>query len=368
MSGSDNNLFRTPLHEAHLALGARMVPFAGYSMPVSYSGILEEARSVRDNVGIFDISHMGRYRICGRGSQDHIQRRTTNDIATLQNGQAQYSLIPNEAGGIVDDIIVYRLSDDDWLVIVNAANRKDDLAILGASCADNTTFHDQTDDTAMIAVQGPAALSALTRLNGSGLDALARFGTVEDTIADRRVRLCRTGYTGEDGYELIVSAEDADGLWRSLLEVGAVPCGLGARDALRIEAGYPLYGNEINQSTTPVEAGLMFAVKLDKGDFIGRARILEAKEKGPSRRLMGFVMEDRAIPRAGYEVMIAGQPLGVVTSGALAVTRNTAVGMAYIQADHARRDAKITIDIRGTPHPGVLVAKSGMLLKSRTGS
>ncbi len=356
-----NELSRTPLHGEHLALKARMVPFAGRDMPVQYSGVIEEARAVRTHVGIFDISHMGRLRIVGHSVTQGIQSVTTNDVQLLTPGKAQYSLMPLATGGIADDIIVYMMAEGDYLLVVNASNTARDIDFLRSVDSLDGMLTDCTNATAMIAVQGPGACAVLQRECSANLDAVPRFGVAEGRLYGCAVTLCRTGYTGEDGFEVICDAEDAAAVWRSLIADGAVPCGLGARDSLRTEAGYPLYGHEISETTSPVEAGLMWAVKLDKGDFVGRSAIAAARERGPERKLMGVVMADRAIPRQGYSVSFEGDEVGSVTSGAYSATRGIALGMAYVRADVARAGRRVEVVIRGAPHAATLVAKKDLL-------
>ncbi len=355
------DLNRTPLYDEHVALRARMVPFAGWEMPVQYTGVIEEARAVRTHVGMFDISHMGRVRVRGATAAAGLQSVTTNDVAALAPGKAQYSLIPFEAGGIADDIIVYMLANEQYLVVVNAGNTARDIEILRNVESLSGIMNDETAETCMIAVQGPEAAALLQGSCSTDLTAVPRFGVVAARVYGIPATLCRTGYTGEDGFEIIAASGDGHTLWRALSASGAVPCGLGARDSLRTEAGYPLYGHEISETTTPVEAGLMWAVKLDKGDFVGRAAIAEAKARGPERKLMGIVMGDRAIPRQGYTVAQNGSEVGVVTSGAFSATRSIALGMAYIRSDVARAGRRVGVIVRGTPHEATLVPKKDLM-------
>lgn len=361
-----DDLRRTPLHEEHIRLGARMVPFAGWQMPVQYAGVMEEARAVRQAVGLFDISHMGRFRVAGSDAEALLQQTTTNDVSALSPGKAQYSLIPNEQGGILDDIIVYRKAPSDFIVVVNASNRDRDLEFFKAHAPSGTSVEDVSDATGMVAVQGPAAQDALQPLTDIELASLPRFGFAEGSVAGRQATICRTGYTGEDGFEVIGAAAHIVELWRALVDAHVVPCGLGARDSLRTEAGYPLYGHEIDETTTPVEAGLMWAVKLDKGSFVGRDAILAAKQAGPSRKLMGLIMEGRALPRQGYSIEAQGEPIGVVTSGAFSATRSIALGMGYVRSDHARNGATVDVVIRGTTHACRLLPKKDLLTATIT--
>lgn len=354
-------LRKTPLYEEHKRLNGRMVPFGGWDMPVQYAGILEESRAVRTGVGLFDISHMGRVRVSGTGALGFLQRITSNDVSALGPGQAQYSLLTNPAGGIIDDIIVYRRGDNDFLVVINAGNTPKDLAWFSENSGEEVEIADMTAATAMIAVQGPRAPEMVDRLAETDLSRLGRFEHAQGTIGGVAATFCRTGYTGEDGFEVIVPAEAAPALWRALVEAGGVPCGLGARDALRIEAGYPLYGHEIDDSTTPVEAGLMWVVKPDKGDFTGCEQIAAVKEKGPGRRLVGVTLQERIVPRQGYTLYAGDEEVGAVTSGVFSPTRCIGLGMAYVREPHNKSGTQLTVDIRGKRYAATVVPKKNLL-------
>jgi aminomethyltransferase len=338
-----------------------MVPFAGWDMPVQYAGVMEECRSVRLRVGVFDISHMGRVRVQGAGAEKLLQKHTTNDVTALVPGRAQYSLMPTPTGGIQDDVIVYCMAHDYFLVVVNASNASDDIRLLRDGGGDDCEIVNESDRTCMIAVQGPAAVETLQTMAEHDLSTVARFAVADARVCGIPATLCRTGYTGEDGFEIIADASQAPVLWRSLLEAGAAPCGLGSRDSLRTEAGYPLYGHEIDKDTSPVEAGLMWAVKLDKGAFVGRESIQAVKQSGPSRRLMGIIMEGRAIPRQGYAVVADGVEVGAVTSGAFSALREIALGMAYVRSDVAKPGTAVSVCIRGAEHRARLLAKKDLL-------
>ncbi|HLV80565.1 MAG TPA: glycine cleavage system aminomethyltransferase GcvT, partial [Chthonomonadaceae bacterium] len=314
---------QTPLTAAHRALSGRMVDFAGWEMPVLYTSILDEARAVRNAVGIFDISHMGRIVLSGTGATALLQTVTSNDVSALQPPEAQYSLLTNPQGGVVDDIIVYRQGAEAYLVVINASNTDKDLDWIRRHMPASVTLDDRTEQTAMIAAQGPQAPQLVADVaSDPGLLALGRFQYGTGIIAGASATFCRTGYTGEDGFEIIVPAANAIVVWNALQQAGATPCGLGARDALRIEAGLPLYGHEIDDTTSPVEAGLMWAVKLEKGDFIGREPIVRLKEAGPRRRLIGLLSQERIVPRQGYTIYQGGDEAGQVTSGVFSPTRN----------------------------------------------
>jgi aminomethyltransferase len=342
-----------------------MVEYAGWSMPVLYTSILEEARAVRSAVGIFDISHMGRTRIHGPAATALLQETTSNDVAALAASEAQYSLLTNPSGGIIDDIIVYREAQDSYLVVINASNTAKDLEWLRSRANGRVEIEDNTAATAMIAVQGPKApemVAALT--SGQDVLALKRFQYSTGTIAGTRATICRTGYTGEDGFEVIVSAAEAPRVWSALLASGAAPCGLGARDALRIEAGYPLYGHEIDDNTSPVEAGLMWVVRLEKGPFVGSDEIRKVKDRGPGRKLVGFTSEDRQQPRQGYSVyaVSAGDiAVGTITSGVFSPVRNQSIAMGYIAPEYARSGTPMQIGIRDKRIKATVCAKKSLL-------
>ncbi len=366
-----NSNQQTPLHEAHVALNGRMVDFAGWTLPVMYAGILEEARAVRANAGIFDISHMGRVRVYGEGATEFLQRLTSNDVSALKASEAQYSLLMHPNGGIIDDIIVYREDAESYLVVINAGNAAKDLAWMNTQATAGITIHDQSAMTAMIAVQGPNAPRIVARLaNNESLLARKRFQYATGMLAGVPATFCRTGYTGEDGFELIVPAHQGAKAWDALLDAGCTPCGLGSRDALRIEAGYPLYGHEIDETTSPVEAGLMWVVKLDKHDFFGKEAIQKVKQTGPARRLMGLTSKERNIPRQGYTIYAAGQgtedaskerEVGLITSGVFSPTRGHSIAMGYVATDSARVGTPVSIGIRDKRSPAMIVQKKSLL-------
>lgn len=357
----DETLKRTPLYETHRALGARMVAFAGWEMPVQYVGILEEARAVRTSVGLFDISHMGRTYVHGGGALSLLQMVTTNDVSAIRPGQAQYSLFTNPNGGVIDDIIVYREAEEAFTVVVNASNAARDLEWMRAHAPAGVVVDDRTDCTAMIAIQGQAAPGLVARLADREVLSLSRFAFTHGRLAGSEAALLRTGYTGDDGFEAIVPAESATAVWDALQEGGGVPCGLGARDALRIEAGLPLYGHEIDDATTPVEAGLLWAVKPEKGDFIGRDRILAVVDAGPGKRLVGLAAAERIVPRQGYILYAADRPVGTVTSGVFSPTVGHSVAMAYVDEPYHRKGTQLTVEIRGRRHPVTVVPKKNLL-------
>jgi aminomethyltransferase len=338
-SGPVQTLRRTPLYERHAALGARLVPFAGWEMPVQYSGIAEEHRAVRTRAGVFDVSHMGELRISGDGALEYLQERLSNDLQRITSDQAQYSLLTNGRGGIVDDLIAYRRGDDDFLLVVNAANVDADRGGLPEA-------EDVSDDWAYLAVQGPQALELV--------DVEVEPFAFEEGVNVLGVSclVAGTGYTGERGCELGCAPEDAVRLWDAILGRGVVPCGLGARDTLRLEVCYPLHGNDITPDRTPIEAGLGWACALDK-DFTGVDVLRHQKQEGPKEKLAAFVMEDPGIPRAGMPIAEGG----VVTSGTLSPMLDVGIGLGYVPADLATPDTRITIDLRGRPRRARIVRK-----------
>jgi len=331
-------LRRTPLYERHASLGARLVPFAGWEMPVQYTSIVAEHRAVRTSAGVFDVSHMGQLSLAGGGAHDYLQARLSNDLDRVGAGQAQYTLLTNERGGIVDDLIAYRRGSDDYLLVVNAANVDADHGAL-----------DETEDVsaewALLAVQGPEALQRL------GIE-VEPFTFREDDVLGIRCLVAGTGYTGERGCELGCSPDDAVALWDAILERGIVPCGLGARDTLRLEVCYPLHGNDISPERTPIEAGLGWACALDK-EFTGVDVLRRQKEEGPAEKLVAFVMEEKAIPRQGMRVAEGGE----VTSGSLSPMLDVGIGLAYVRAELAEPQTKLSIDVRGRPKAARVVRK-----------
>jgi aminomethyltransferase len=345
------SLKRTPLHAEHVSLGAKMVPFAGYEMPVQYpTGIMEEHKAVRTRAGLFDVTHMGEFDIRGPDALALVQRVVTNDASKLAVGQAQYAVICYENGCAVDDCIVYRFADH-FMIVVNASNRDKDRAWVEAATRGlDVQFTDRSDEFALLALQGPAAARILARLTDAKLDDIAYYHFGAGVVADVPAIIARTGYTGEDGFELFVDWDSGVALWRALLEAGAadgiVPVGLGARDSLRLEVGYALYGNDIDEKRTPLEAGLGWVVKLDKPDFNGKAALVAQKEAGIRDRLVGFVLKDRGFPRHGYAVHWNGEPAGVVTSGVVGPSLGIGVGMAYVPVAASKAGTQIEIMIR----------------------
>lgn len=327
---------RTPLYEEHVRLDARLVPFGGFAMPVQYpDGIRSEHRTVRSAAGMFDISHMGEFRVRGPGAEAFVSRATTNDPSALGEGQAQYSTMCLEDGGIVDDLVIYRLGDEDFRLVVNAANiRKDWRHLQALPGSGRVEMEDESDRVALIAVQGPRAQEILQPLTAEDLEPVGFYRFVRGRVADAPGVISRTGYTGEDGFELYVDAGDAPGVWRTLLEegrsAGLRPVGLGARDTLRLEMGYALYGHDIDEETTPLEAGLGWLVKLEKGEFVGRDALRRQEEEGVRRRLRGFRLRERGFPREGYPVVYQGEEMGPVRSGTVSPSLEKGIGTVYL--------------------------------------
>ncbi len=356
---NEAQLRKTALVDRHVALGARLIPFAGWLMPVQYTGILDEHRIVRTSAGLFDLGHMGQVRIDGPDALPFLQSVTTNDVSTLEPGDAQYSMLPNERGGVIDDIIVYRLEDEPgYFVVINAANHDKDVAWLHdqrARRGDLTVdVRDVSDSLGMIAIQGPRAVEIAQSLTERDLSAIEAFQCGRATVAGIPLLLARTGYTGEDGFEFYVPQERTVELWDALMAAGQAhglaPIGLGARDTLRLEARMPLYGNELADDISPLEAGLGWAVKLNKGDFVGREELVRLKESGVRRRTVGFRLLERAgSARHGYEVQQDGREVGIVTSGAHSPTMGSEIGLALVDADAAGVGKPLDIVIRGRP-------------------
>lgn len=344
-------LKRTPLYDEHVAAGAKLVPFAGYEMPVQYrTGIIAEHQAVRRRAGLFDVSHMGEIEVRGPQALDLVQYVTTNDASKLVVGQAQYSVICREDAGCIDDCIVYRF-EDLIMIVVNASNRdKDRDWIFHHSEKFDVEVADKSDDLALIAIQGPHAQTILAGLTDAGLADIQYYHFATGSVDGVPAVISRTGYTGEDGFELYINNRDAVHLWRRLLEAGAaegvIPTGLGARDSLRLEMGYALYGNDIDDRHTPLEAGLGWVVKLDKPDFVGKAAMLQQKEAGVRQRLVGFLLQDRAFPRHGYEVRFQGQPAGEVTSGTVSPSLERGVGLAYLPTEASKTGTAIEVMVR----------------------
>lgn len=351
---------KTPLYAEHVEAGARMVPFGGYVMPLQYTGIIPEHRAVRQAAGLFDLSHMGEFRISGPQAIPAVDRLVTNDIAGLEVGQIRYTPMTYPDGGIVDDLLVYRFPDH-LMLVVNAANLEKDLDWIRQHLPAGVDVRDESDRTALIAIQGPRSESILQPLADVDLSEMQYYHFATGQVAGVTGVVSRTGYTGEDGFELYLPAGDAPRVWNALREAGdpagLVPVGLGARDTLRLESAFMLYGNDIDASTSPLEAGLGWTVKLGEQDFLGREVIEHQKASGVARRLVQLEMLDRAIPRQHYPVWSNGERIGEMTSGTFSPTFGHGVGLAYVRPEYAKSGTNVEIEVRGERHPARVVKK-----------
>ena len=361
-SSTPTALRRTPLFDEHVALGGRIVPFAGWEMPVQYRGLVEEHRAVRAAAGLFDVSHMGEMVLSGEHAAAVVDWLVTNDAGKLVDGQAMYTVACNEAGTILDDLIVYRIESRRWLIVCNASNRDKISAHLRKAAENHCDFEDVSDQTALVALQGPKAFAILGLTGGdaAALASLKPFHFRDAVVANVRCTVARTGYTGEDGVEIFCAPSDVQQLWRVLTDVGRPlglePAGLGARDTLRLEARLSLYGNEIDETTNPIEAGLGWVVKFAKADFVGKAALARVKAEGPARKIVGFEMTGRGIARHGYPLLDAGgKPVGVCTSGSPGPTVGKNIGLGYVPSAMAELGTKLSVDCRGKAVEAVVV-------------
>jgi aminomethyltransferase len=352
---------RTPLYEIHQDAGAKVVDFAGWEMPVTYEGIREEHSAVRTHAGVFDVSHMGEVEVEGTHALAFLQRAVSNDVSQVEVGGAQYQVLCDESGGVIDDLFLYRLGHDRYLIVTNAANHGTDLAHLGALARSfDVTVRDVADRYAMLAVQGPHARGIVERTLGVTLP--PRMHTAAVRIGGRPALACGTGYTGEDGVELLIDPEVAVPVWTELTEAGVVPCGLGARDTLRLEVCFPLHGNELSTDRNPIEAGLGWACKEATG-FLGSEAVARARAEGTAEKLVPFLIDGPGIPRQGNPVLGGGDgagegdPIGLVTSGTLAPSLDRGAGMAYVRADSAAPGTAVEIDVRGKRRPARIASK-----------
>lgn len=354
-------LKRTALYEVHRAAGARMVPFAGWEMPVQYRGVMQEHRAVRSAVGLFDVSHMGELEVVGKRALDFVQYVTCNDVSRLTPGRAQYSGLMTPRGTFVDDLLVHMISQERFLLVVNAANKDKDYAYLCAQAPafDDVEVYDRSASYSQLAVQGPLAEKVVQKLTAHPLAELKYYRFVQTHLAGTAALVARTGYTGEDGFEIYVSWEEGPRLWQELMrageEFGIEPCGLGARDTLRFEACMPLYGNDIDDRTTPLEAGLDWIVKFEKGPFLGREALLQQKNQGPKRKLVGLEMLGKGIARHGYPIVHQGREVGVVTSGTMAPTLGKALALGYVPPELAAVGTELAVAIRNETVPARVV-------------
>jgi aminomethyltransferase len=341
-------LKKTPFYAKHVEAGARMVPFAGYEMPIEFSGSIKEHLSVRNHLGIFDVSHMGEVSISGAGAREFVNMLTTNDAGGLDLFQVQYSAMLNDGGGVIDDLLVYRRKYD-YLLVVNAVNTARDLEWIMAHAPRDVVIKDLSDETAQIAVQGPEAVRLVERVCREKVSELGPFRAMGARIGNAPCLVSRTGYTGEDGFEVYMDAAGAVNVWDAFVdgEPRPVPCGLGARDSLRLEAALRLHGSDMDESTTPYEAGLGWIVKMKKGDFYGKQALVEQKRQGVPKKLIGLVTGGRRFPRAGYDVWSGDRKVGRVTSGGFSPSLDRGIALAHVQSDYAGKDLGFRIDARG---------------------
>lgn len=348
MSDSTEPLKKTPLNEVERELGGKMVDFGGWELPVQFSGIMEEHEAVRTHVGVFDVSHMGEITVKGRQAMELLQRSTSNDLTRLENGRIHYTALLYPTGGFVDDILIYQIAPDDFFLVVNASNTEKDYEWLRQQAEGlDVEVENVSAEYAQLAVQGPEAERVVQAMTPLPLAEMKYYRFDQGEVDGAPAIVSRTGYTGEDGFEIYVAPEHAPRIFRKLVEAGVKPCGLGARDTLRLEAKMALYGNDIDHTTTPIEADLGWIVKLDKGDFAGRDVLLREKEEGPKRKLVGFEMIDRGIARHGYPVVEGGEEIGVVTSGTHSPTLKKAIGLAYLPLDKSAQGNEFSVLIRG---------------------
>ena len=355
------SLKRTPLYHQHVALGARLVEFGGWEMPVQYGSIIDEHRAVRTHAGLFDVSHMGEFRVEGSDALAFLQHLVPNDVSRLVINQALYTQLCLPGGGTIDDLIIYRLEENRYMLVVNAANiDKDFTWVEEQAKAFHVQVTNQSSVTALLALQGPEAQSILQPLTGVDLSTIRYYHCVPGLVDGINCIISRTGYTGEDGFELYCASIDASTLWNDLLvagkDHGLLPAGLGARDTLRLEASYCLYGHELDEQTNPLEASLGWTVKLNKDEFIGHDALLRVKEEGLKRKLIGIEMVERGVCRGGYAIYEDDQPIGIITSGAPSPTLNKNIGMGYVEASHAIVGKPVYIDIRGKRTAAQIVA------------
>jgi aminomethyltransferase len=337
---------RTPLYDIHVTLKAKMVPFAGWEMPVYYSGIMAEHKAVRTSAGIFDIGHMGAVKVSGKNALQYLQKILSNDVLKLEAGSSQYSIILNKSGGVIDDIFVYRLPDH-YMLILNASNTDKDIEWLKKNDSEGVEIIDLKNNLTLLALQGPKSQQILQKICDADLKKLGHHKIIKSQISNIGSLISRTGYTGEDGFELFFDRSKAEIIWNKLVGLGVVPCGLGARDTLRLEAGMPLYGHEYNEGITPLETGFSFAVKLDKGDFIGRDSLVVHKEEGFSKHLVGIKLNETGIPRQGQKIFKDGKIIGYITSGTMSPTLKVPIGMGYVRTEYSDIGSAFDVEIRG---------------------
>ncbi len=351
---------RTPFYEIHRQLGAKIVPFGGFEMPVQYSSIIEEHKAVRSGVGVFDVSHMGEFTVKGKNALAFLQRVTVNDVAKLVPGQAQYSAMCYDNAGIVDDLLVYKIADNHFMVVVNASNIDKDFQWMKGHLMPDVELRDDSDSIALLAIQGPKSQSTLQKLTPVNLSSLQYYYFTQGSVGGVEMIISRTGYTGELGFEIYFPVAHAEKIWKAIFEAGKefgiAPVGLGARDTLRLEMGFCLYGNDIDQTTNTLEAGLGWITKINKGDFIGKPVLEKAKAEGLGRKLVGIVIEEKAFPRHGYTIQSNGTSIGSVTSGTFSPSLEKGIALGYVTAASASVGYPLQIEVRGKAVPGKVTA------------
>ena len=342
---------RTPFYDLHKNAGAKIVPFAGYEMPVLYAGIMEEHKAVRNAVGVFDVSHMGEFFAKGANALSFLQKITVNDVSKLTPGKAQYSAMCFDDGGIVDDLLIYMLAEHSYMIVVNASNIEKDWEWMKKHCPADVTFENNSDETALLAIQGPKSLATMQKLTSANLSVIPYYNFVQGSVAGIEMIISRTGYTGELGFEIYFNVAHAEKIWNAIFdagkEFGITPIGLGARDTLRLEMGYCLYGNDIDQTTNPIEANLGWITKLNKGEFVAKPILEKIKAEGPKRKLVGMMLNDKAVPRHGYPLVVNGTNVGVVTSGTFSPSLEKGIALGYVNVPHTQIGSKIVMDVRG---------------------
>ncbi len=355
----NQNMKKTPLYKIHEQLGAKIIPFAGYEMPVRYTSDKAEHMAVRNNAGMFDVSHMGEFFVDGPHALELLQKISSNDVSCLVPGKAQYSCMPNHKGGIVDDLIIYKLAEESYMVVVNAANILKDWDWISTSNTMKAHLVDRSEELALIAVSGPKAENILQQMTSIALSKLGTYYCMACELAEVPLTLATTGYTGERTFELFVPVTHAETIWNQIMEAGKphglVPTGLGARDTLRLEMGYMLYGNDINDETSPLEAGLGWITKLKKGPFNGSETIAKLKEEGIQRKLVGFEINERGIPRSGYDIAVSDKVVGKVTSGSMSPVINKGIGLGYVPVEFSQPGQELQIVIRNKTVPAQVV-------------
>ncbi len=351
---------RTPFYALHQELGAKIVPFGGYEMPVQYAGIIEEHKAVRNAVGVFDVSHMGEFVVKGKSAQEFLQRVTVNDVAKLVPGQVQYSAMCYDDAGIVDDVLVYKIEEGHFMVVVNASNTAKDFEWMNSHMMPGVELLNESEGTALLAIQGPKSQSTLQKLTSVDLQSLQYYRFTRGSLAGAEMVISRTGYTGELGYEIYFPVAWAERVWGEIFkagkEFGIVPVGLGARDTLRLEMGYCLYGNDIDQTTNTLEAGLGWITKFNKDNFIGKTVLEKVKAAGLKRKLVGIVVEEKAFPRHGYSIRSHGTAVGAITSGTFSPSLENGIAMGYVESADAAAGTSLSIDVRGKEVEGKVTA------------